>query len=143
MADSFTTEPFGREESQACPCCGRLIHEGGGWLLRGEEEIASYSYRWSEGHEARFKLALVAAQAGEMRPGFVVVSCNCIGQDLHYSVVDPAESPWASSPSLGRLLSREEALDPNGMYPDLWQLTHTIAANEPRLAERILAWHGA
>jgi hypothetical protein len=143
MAPLLATEPLGTEVTGTCACCGAATHSGGGWLLRGDEELACYAYRWSESHEVRFVLAVAGTTAGQMRPSFAVVSCTQIGQDLHYSAVGPADSPWEASETLGRPLLREEALDPAGMYPDLWELTDGVVQHEPRLAERILALHGA
>jgi hypothetical protein len=78
-----------------------------------------------------------------MRPGFVAVSCRQKGGDMSFSVAEPADSPWQDSESFGPLLSRQEALDSNGLYPDLWHLVDTIVELEPRLAQRISALHGA
>jgi hypothetical protein len=142
MEVGYTTESLETESSLPCPCCGRPIHHGTGWLLRGDEELAFYSYRWTEGHEARFYLAVAGTTSGHMRQGFAVVSCRRRGDDLHYTAVGPEESPWEDSETLGRVLSREEALNPHGLYPDLWSLTDAIAQHEPRLAERILTSHG-
>jgi hypothetical protein len=120
------------------------VHEGHGWLLRGEDEVACYAYRWVEGHEIKFLLAIAGTTAsGHMRNGFAVVSCSQQGQDLHYSAVDPDQSPWEESDELGRPLTREEALDPAGAYPDLWELTDAIALYEPRLESRIVRQHEA
>lgn len=138
MAASFVTEPVKNELSRPCPCCGRSIHEGSGWLLAGNEERACYSYRWSEGHDVRFILAIAGVTAGEMRQGFAIVSCAKIGEALQYSAINPEGSPWEASDAIGRPLTREEVLAPEGPYPDLWQLTDAIVQHEPRLAERIL-----
>jgi hypothetical protein len=143
MQASYSTEPVGAESATACTCCGRPIFEGSGWLLQGEEELACYAYRWAEGHEMRFMLAIAGTTAGVMRSGYVVISCARIDESLHYSVVEPDESPWGSSEEYGRPLSREEALASNGLYPDLWQLNDEIVRHEPRLAQRILALCGA
>ncbi|MGO4549585.1 hypothetical protein AB4059_00555 [Lysobacter sp. 2RAF19] len=118
------------------------MHQGSGWLLRGDEEIAFYSYRWTDGHEIRFFLAVAGTASGHMRQGFAVVSCQRLGDDLYYTAVDSEASPWEDSEMMGRVLSREEALDPHGLYPDLWSLTDAIAQHEPRLAQRILAAYG-
>ena len=143
MTDQYTTQAVEAEATSACSCCGRSVHQGTGWLLRGEEEAACYRYRWAEGHDVAFSLAVAGTIEGSMRPGFVAVSCHQKGEDLSYSVTEPADSPWQESESLGPVLSRLEALDANGHYPDLWHLVDTIVQHEPRLAQRISALHGA
>lgn len=137
MTESLTTEPVGHESTEPCTCCGRSIFEGAGWLLRGDKEIANYSYRWSDGHEVAFSLAVAGTNAEHMRDGFVVVSCRQQDTDLSFSVCEPKDAPWGETQHLGSVLTREQALDPQGLYPDLWSLVDSITELEPRLADRI------
>ena len=143
MADQYTTEVVETETTSDCVCCGCPTHQGTGWLLRGDDELASYRYRWVEGHDIAFSLAVAGTESGFMRPGFVAVSCCQKGEDLSYTVIEPPDSPWEDSESLGPVLSRQEALRPNGLYSDLWHLVDTIVEHEPRLAQRIKALYGA
>jgi hypothetical protein len=142
MADQYTIETRDTETTTECSCCGRPVHQATAWLLHGNDDLACYRYRWAEGHDIVFSLAVAATEKGYMRPGFVAVSCHRQGENLSYAVIEPAESPWEDSESLGPGLSRQDALDPNGLYPDLWQLVDTIVEHEPRLAQRITALHG-
>ena len=140
MTDMYATEPEGAESTSPCACCGRSVFNGTGWLLRGSDEAAFYLYRWADGHEVAFSLAVAGStQEGHMRPGFVAVSCRQAGADLSYSVSEPQDSPWADSEDFGPVLSRQDALDPQLHYPDLWHLVDTIVELEPRLAQRITA----
>ena len=143
MTGQYSTDTVDAESTSACACCGRSVYEGTGWLLRGDDEVACYLYRWAEGHEVAFSLAVAGTKDGYMRPGFVAVSCRQKGGDMSFSVAEAADSPWQDSESFGPVLSRQEALDSNGLYPDLWHLVDTIVALEPRLAQRISALHGA
>jgi hypothetical protein len=80
----------------------------------------------------------VAGTVGEhMRNGFVSVSCRRRGRDLSYSVVEPKDSHWADSEEFGPVLPRQSALDPHGLYSDLWQLVDRIVSLESRIANRI------
>ena len=92
MTDQYMTEVVGDEDTSACVCCGRSVYEGIGWLLRGDDEIACYLYRWAEGHEVAFSLAVAGTKDGYMRPGFVSVSCRQKDGDLSYSVTEPTDS---------------------------------------------------
>jgi hypothetical protein len=134
----YVAEVRGEEQEQACPDCGRGIHEGEGILVADGVDAASYAYRWSEGHEARFHIAVAGvAPDGTMRDGFVVLSASLRDGNLVFAVVEEDESPWASSEFMGRVLSREEALH-GPAYPDLFALTDAITAHEERLSRRIL-----
>jgi hypothetical protein len=137
MTESLVTEPIGAEEADSCPCCGRPIYEGTGWLLEGESEKAFYVYRWAEGHEVAFSLAVAGTVGEHMRNGFVAISCRQEDSNLNFSVYEAADSPWGDTDEFGPLLSRAQALDPEGLYPDLWGLVDRITELEPRLADRI------
>ena len=134
----YTSEPTGIESKSACECCGRAIYEGRGWLLCEGQPVACYEYRWSEGHEVAFALAVSGVDGEHMREGFVAIGCRQVNGDLSYSVTEAANSPWQESEIFGPLLSRQEALDPSGKYPDLWLLVDAITAREARLSTRIL-----
>ena len=139
----YTTEPLNDEVIITCTCCGRPIHEGSGWLLAGDDEVACYEYRWSEGHEVAFAMVLTGATDGYMRPGQVSITAWESGGEMVFSVVEPGQSVWNDSEDFGPVLSRAEALDPTGLYPDLWPLVDAIVDHEPRIAHRIKALHGA
>ena len=143
MTNLYTTEAVDTETASECPCCGRTVHEGTGWLLNGTDELACYIYRWTEGHEVAFDLAVAGTEAGLMRHGFVALSCRQQGGDIHFSVTEPADSPWEDSEELGPVLTRQDALESNGSYTDLWHLVDRIVEHEPRLVQRIKALHVA
>jgi hypothetical protein len=138
MNETHTTEAQGDEQTSACSDRGRPIYEGSGWLLCKDQELAFYNYRWSEGHEARFILSVAGTKEEFMRPGFVVVSCREVDSALHYSVVSPEDAYWTNSEHFGPVLSRDQAIGENGVYPDLWTFVDDIARLEPRLAQRIM-----
>lgn len=134
---SFVAEQRGDEVTEDCPDCGRPIHEGEGILVADGEDLAWYAYRWSEGHDCRFQLAVAGVTDDEMRDGFVVLSASLKDGDLAFSVVELEDSPWGDSEQLGRVLTRAEALE-GPLYPDLFPLADAIVAHDARLAERIL-----
>jgi hypothetical protein len=139
----YSTEALTEESTVTCNCCGRPIYEGAGWLLQGEDEVACYDYRWSEGHEVAFTMVVAGTADGHMRPGQVAVSARQAGGEIIFSVLEPDQSVWTDSEDFGPILSRDEALDPVGLYPDLWSLVDAIVDHESRLVSRIKALHGA
>lgn len=134
---TYTTESLQDETSFPCNCCGRPIHEAAGWLRENGDEIACYQYRWSEGHDAAFSMAVAGTTGDVMRPGHVTVSAHWNDGRLRFSVLEPGASAWDDSDDFGPVQSPERALDPSGLYPDLWTLVDAITRAEPRLAERI------
>ena len=138
MSAVYTAEALGTENTTSCACCGRSIFEGEGWLLKGDDEILFYRYRWADGHKTAFSMAIAATdEEGYMRPGFVAVSCTERDGQLCFSVNEPDDSSWSDSKEFGPVLTRDLALNPQGVYPDLWQLVDTLVGVEPRLARRI------
>ena len=134
------TVPFGEENHSSCDCCGRPMHTGAGELLFHELAIADYWYRWMDGHDGRFYVA-VCPRGPDGEPvagnGVAVLSAYQDRENLIYSVVGPADAPWSHFGAYGLVLSRGEALTSN-WEPGLFELVDAVAAKEARLAARIL-----
>ena len=138
MSAVYTAEALGSENTTSCACCGRSVFEGEGWLLKGDDEVLFYRYRWADGHRTAFSVAIAATdEGGYMRPGYVAVSCMQKEGQLCFSVTEPYGSSWSDSEEFGPVLTRDLALSPQGVYPDLWQLVDALVEVEPRLAWRI------
>jgi len=137
---NVTAVPDGDEHTQACSCCGRAIYQGGGDLRSGNLGLADYWYRWSEGHQGRFHLAIhVRGQGGEPieNGGVVVIAGRIDSENIVYFVAEPADSPWQDFGAYGSVISREKALEQaesNGLF----DIVDAVAANETRLSSRIL-----
>jgi hypothetical protein len=58
------------EQTSACECCGRPVHEDEGVLASDSRELAHYGDRWAEGHESRFTIGIRALdEQGESLAG--------------------------------------------------------------------------
>ena len=133
------TEANGGEDSAACPCCGRLMPEGEGWLCSPDGDLADYGYQWTDGHESRFVLGIAPLDEEGMRAmGVAVVACRREAGQLVFTVLDPEDAPWQEGEHFGPILDRRQLLEEQAM-PQLFALAQAIAAHEPRLAERIAA----
>jgi hypothetical protein len=136
---SVTAVPFGDETTEPCPCCQRPVHEGAGDLQSRARTIAVYWYRWPEGHEGRFTLAVGRISArGDPIPGVLVVLASVGAEQITYTVLDPEDSPWSEFGSFGCALTRSEALSEDNRNT-LFALVDAIAANERRISSRILS----
>ena len=129
----------GEEHTDSCKCCGRPIYQGCGELRTEGKTLVDYWYRWSEGHEGRFALAVCPrSDNGEPSVGVVVMSGWLDSEGIHYAVLEPNDSPWPAFGAFGPILSRKQALE-GPIAQDLFGLVDAIVANERRLSSRILS----
>ena len=135
---SVWTEPQGEESESICACCDRLLHEGEGVLISESGDLADYAYRWADGHESRFSLAVSACDEHGEPCGLAVVSCRSDGESLIYSIVEPADSPWPDNDVFGPVLSRHQILVEK-LVPSLFNLVDAITTNDDRISSRILS----
>jgi hypothetical protein len=131
--------PDGEEQTASCSCCGRPVYEGSGTLQTESVAFADYWYRWSEGHEGRFTLAISpCSEFGDPIGSVAVVSGRVTDTDIVYSVLEPGDSPWTDFGTFGAILTRDAAL--NGEHShNLFNIVDAVAANERRISSRILA----
>ena len=142
MKISVEAIPDGEEHESACSCCGRPVYSGCGELHSDVAALADYWYRWSEGHEGRFTMAVaIRDELGEPveNGGVVVLSGRVDPENIVYSVLSPADSPWAGFGAYGHVIDRDAALA-NAGPTNLFNIVDAISANEKRLASRVLAW---
>jgi hypothetical protein len=88
-------------------------YSGAGTLTTSSLAVADYWYRWSEGHQGRFTLAIAFRNdfGEEVEDGgVVVVSGRVDPHDIVYVVLTPEESPWSDFGAFGKVTERDEAL---------------------------------
>ena len=131
--------PDGEERRSSCPCCGRPIFAGCGHLEIEGKSRFNYWYRWSEGHEDRFTVAIGFGPLTDGDRGRVVALAGVATQEgIQYSVMEPDASPWgADFGEFGMVLSRREALR-EAASMQLFAIVDAVAANEKRLSQRLL-----
>jgi hypothetical protein len=133
---SVSVAPEGDEDESACSCCGRPIYWGFGWLESEGRSLAAYWYQWSEGHEARFRLAIARFDEREnLVPGVACVGGHIENEAICYSILEANESPWADFGRFGAASPRSAALEDK---QHIFELVDAIAANEKRISSRIL-----
>jgi hypothetical protein len=131
-------EQRGEETQEACSCCGRPVYLGHGVLASERNDLANYWYRWSEGHDKRFVLAIRPCnERGTPGSRVAVVSGRVESENLVYSLVDPQDSPWSDSNEFGSVLSRASVLE-GPLAAEVFALVDAITENERRLSSRIL-----
>jgi hypothetical protein len=96
-------------------------------------EIAIYWYRWPEGHQGLFAIAI----AWEADASYVATTLGEATLDgIRYTALDQSQSPFGDTSEFGVHLDRAELLE----LPDadvFWSYVDVVAANEPNLMPRI------
>lgn len=130
-------EPEGDEYVTSCSCCGRPVQWGHGWLVSEERSLAAFWYRWSEGHQGRFDLAVARFDERDVLvPGVVCLQAQIEGQSLIYGVLEPSAAPWSNFGAFGPIEERSAALQDGAR---VFSLVDAITANDGRLSVRILS----
>lgn len=98
-----------------CRCCGARSRTSHGFVYKDDDAYAVYYAGWSEGHLARG--VTLAISVGEWSEGSTPADRVTIGMlatsrssSIDFVIVNPTESPWGSTPLLGDMLGREQAL---------------------------------
>lgn len=132
--------PEGEEHLSSCSCCGRPIYSGCGELEAEGTTIADYWYRWSEGHQGRFNLA-IAFRDSKGEPvedgGVVAIAVRIDSGNIIYTVQEPEEAPWSDFGAYGRVMSRALALR-EAQATNLFNIAGAVSANERRISTRVL-----
>ncbi|MGB1563190.1 MAG: hypothetical protein ACPHN2_16985 [Sinimarinibacterium flocculans] len=138
---SVIAEPEGEEKLSSCPCCGRPIFSGCGTLKAEGVAIADDWYRWPEGHQGQFSLALASRNSGGEPVddgGVVAIAVRLDGEKIIYTVQEPEEAPWSDFGAYGKLVSRALALR-EAPVRNLFHIAGAVSANERRISTRVLS----
>jgi len=131
--------PDDEEVMKSCPCCGKPVFSACGGLQIDGEEIAGYWYRWSEGHEGRFEIALAWGD----EEGYVATAWGRASlEGIQYGINEVADSPWGDMSDYGRHLGRAELLILDAAKARFFEFADLIAAHEPNLSKRIKSCYG-
>lgn len=129
-----TVVPDGEEKVGVCTCCARPMYSGCGGIVVDDEEVAGYWYRWSEGHEGRFVIAI----AWEENEDYVATAWgDAAPEGISYGIQEISDSPWGEMSDYGRHLGRQELLESIGLRTTFFELGDILAANESNLSLRI------
>ncbi len=108
---------IGEDYKQAvCSCCGRSSKTGHGFIYKNGNAYAVYYVGWSDAHLDR-KVSLAIA-IGAWDDSSTPADRTCFGIDAYegeneflFKVIEPNNSPWAETDLLGKMTSREKALN--------------------------------
>lgn len=138
--DRIYTVIDGNEHAGTCACCGRAQYTGCGEAMSSETTLATYWYRWTEGHEGRFELAIARHDsAGDPieNGGVAAIAAHIRDESLIYTVLEPSESSWPGFGAYGKVLDRDFVLHQAASLR-LFDIVDAISATEERVSSRIL-----
>lgn len=129
-----TAIPDDKEVIRTCPCCGMSVFSACGGIVIDGEEVAGYWYRWSEGHEGRFEIAL----AWVNDEAYVATAWGHTSvEGIQYGVNEVDDSPWGDMSEYGTHLGRQSLLNLPAERGKFFELADTLAVHEPNLSKRI------
>ena len=141
MKPSLSIEPGDLTVLGHCDCCGRESRAFNGFVTQAGNAYAVYIARYTHGHpESGVAMAVSIHGWGERNDSSLK---ECVALDWRRFdsgpgcvVLDGAESPWAQERSLGRLLSRAEAMS-SGRAQEAFDVTDAVWAADARLAQAV------
>ena len=127
---------FEEPEQEKCECCGNTTTRLTRFVYQDGDAFAVYYALFTEGHEDKVAYSLIGlgewGEGGEpeMRTAFAV---NIWDNDDNWAVTitDKEKSPWSHVEFLGKIASREEALQ-HPWIKDVYHITdHIVAEDKP------------
>jgi hypothetical protein len=131
--NNYLVRPDERERTDPCRCCGRPTRSACGAIIADGREIASYWYRWPEGHEGRFAIA-VAWDDGEPFVATATAQASRLG--IRYGLHEVPECPFGDMSDYGRHVGRSELMSLPAART-FWKFVDVIASHEPNLHPRV------
>ncbi len=129
----YLVRPDDRERTDPCRCCGRPMYSACGAIVADGEEVASYWYRWSAGHEGRFAIAVAWTDDDSY---VATASAEVSREGLSFGLHEVADSPFGDMSDYGRHLGRSELIALPAAKK-FWKYVDVIAFKEPNLTPRV------
>jgi hypothetical protein len=141
MSD-LTLEVGPIEDGVVCECCGTRSVTVHGFLYRKGDAFAIYYAGWTPGHPERGATLVVATgewDEGKGPADRVSIGLRAVASDdeIQFTVLDPAESPWGETALFGRMVSRMDALA-HTRLPVTFEIAEMVVRDDPRV-KRFLA----
>jgi hypothetical protein len=126
--DEIRIELGDDREPGKCGCCGKPVPVVDGAVLDGGRGCGRYFASWSEGHPDR---GIEMAVSIEDRAA-LGLSCRVAGDQIFFTILEPRESVWGASDSVGRMLLKREALALPALG-DFFRVAEHVVQFDPRL----------
>ncbi len=121
-------------ESQ-CACCGRSTRRVSGFVSADADARAAYIACWTDGHRDLGAEMVISIGEWDGAPAearvAVALAWHAVPSGPGCVVIDGPTSKWQGRPVLGRLLTREEALN-SPAAEEAFLITNLIFDADPR-----------
>src|SRR5690606_31225152 len=115
MTTDLSLELGPQEAGFICECCGTRTTTVHGFVYAAGEAFAIYYAGWSVQHPERGVTMAIAT--GEWSEGSgpadrvsIGVQARSLETEIHFSVLEPSQSPWGETELFGEMLPRDKAL---------------------------------
>jgi len=112
----FALEIGENSKLSVCSCCGGKSNVGHGFVYKNGDAYAVYYAGWTPSHSD--KRVSFAIAIGEWDDNSTAADRTCFGLELYedaeeilFRVIEPSESPWGDTDLLGKMISRQDALN--------------------------------
>lgn len=126
-----------QEAGTVCNCCGTRSTTVHGFVYRAGDAFAIYYAGWTTQHPERGVTLAVAT--GEWAEGSSPADRVSIGMEaratdaeIHFTVVEPDQSPWGETALFGKMLSRQAALGHPSLRQTL-EVAELVVRDDPRI----------
>lgn len=113
---NFSLEVGENCKSSICHCCGRESYIGHGFIFKDGDAYAVYYAGWVPNHPE--KKVSFAIAIGEWDDNSTAEDRTCFGLEVYegkeeilFRAIEPADSPWNNTELLGKMISRDDALN--------------------------------
>jgi hypothetical protein len=115
MNTDLSLELGPQQAGTVCGCCGTQSTTVHGFVYRDGDALAIYYAGWSMQHRERgITLAIAtgdwAEDSGPVDRISIGIEARAADAEIHFTIVDPDQSPWGETALIGKMLSREAAI---------------------------------
>lgn len=116
-----------------CHCCEHKSNIGHGFVYKDGNAYAIYYAGWSPSHS--YNKVSIAIAIGGWSDNSTSADRICFGlesyeaeKEILFRVIDPVESPWSNTELLGKMISRQDALN-NSLLKEVFVIAERVVCN--------------
>ena len=138
---TITIELGEQKEPTYCECCGNKNETVHGFVYNNNDAYAVYFASWTVSHlERGVTMAIGIGEWGEeaipTQRFSVGIECRTTKDQIQFAIIDPEQSPWGRTEFLGRMLSREAALN-HSSIKDIFNIAEHVVHDDTRISSFI------